>query len=53
MYEIISIEGPDHAPHFKVKVKADGKEWIGEGSSKKSAEASAADKAIEDLKETC
>jgi len=49
VYEIISIEGPDHAPLFKVKVKAGGKEWIGEGSSKKSAEASAADKAMKDL----
>ena len=49
VYEIISIEGPDHAPQFKVKVKANGKEWTGEGSSKKSAEASAACKALEDL----
>ena len=49
VYEIISMEGPSHAPQFKVKVKVDGKEWTGEGSSKKSAEASAAYKAIEEL----
>lgn len=49
VYEIISIEGPDHTPKFKVKVKINSKEWIGEGSSKKAAEISAACKAIEEL----
>ena len=48
-YEIISMEGPDHAPHFKAKVKVDGKEWTGEGPSKKSAEVSAAYKALKEL----
>jgi len=49
VYEITSIDGPCHAPQFKVKVKAGGKEWTGEGSSKRAAEASAAYKAIEEL----
>ncbi|MCL2146815.1 MAG: ribonuclease III [Synergistaceae bacterium] len=49
IYEIISVEGPDHAPIFKVKVIVDGKEWTGQGASKKAAETSAAGKALEEL----
>ena len=49
VYETISINGPCHAPQFRVKVKVGGKEWTGEGSSKRAAEASAAYKAIEEL----
>ncbi|MCL2767284.1 MAG: ribonuclease III [Synergistaceae bacterium] len=49
VYEIISIEGPSHAPQFKVRVIIDDKEWTGEGLSKKAAEASAAYKAIREL----
>jgi ribonuclease-3 len=49
VYETISIEGPDHAPQFKVIVRIDGKEWTGKGSSKKAAETSAASKAIVEL----
>lgn len=53
VYEIISVEGPDHTPKFKVRVKVkekvDNKEWIGEGSSRKAAEIVAACKAIKEL----
>ena len=49
IYEIISVEGPDHAPQFRVKVIVNGKEWTGSGASKKAAETSAASKALEEL----
>ena len=52
IYEIISIEGPDHTPKFRVRVKADGKEWTGEGSTKKAAEISAACYALKELENT-
>lgn len=50
-YELISKIGLDNAPTFKVKVSLNGKEIAyGEGKSKKTAEESAAQKALDILK---
>lgn len=48
-YKTISIDGPDHAPLFKVKVIAFDREWLGDGASRKAAEFSAAEKALHEL----
>ncbi|MEO1015078.1 MAG: ribonuclease III [Pseudomonadota bacterium] len=41
-YEVVRAEGPAHAPAFAVKVTIDGGEALGEGASKRSAQAAAA-----------
>lgn len=47
-YTTLSVEGPDHAPTFTVKLVFCGREWTGEGSSKKAAEFAAAEKALKE-----
>jgi ribonuclease-3 len=43
VYSLISREGPDHAPHFRVEVKVSGHDpATGEGGSKREAEQAAA-----------
>ncbi len=47
-YELVSVEGPDHEPIFKVKVTFRGRVLsVGDGKSRKEAEKNAAEKAIE------
>ena len=41
-YEVINITGPDHDPHYTVRVEVDSRSIEAEGSSKKSAEQLAA-----------
>ena len=50
-YEITKEEGPDHNKKFEAQVSCDGKVLAkGKGNSKKQAQMSAAQKALEDLK---
>lgn len=50
-YEIIKEQGPDHNKTFEAQVSCNGKTLAkGEGSSKKEAQMSAAQKALENLK---
>ncbi|MBI1330016.1 MAG: ribonuclease III [Alphaproteobacteria bacterium] len=43
VYRLVTREGPDHAPHFRVEVSVHGEEPVlGEGSSKREAEQAAA-----------
>ena len=49
-FEILESYGPEHERTFSVKVSIDAKQnWIGIGSTKKSAEQDAAQQAIKDL----
>jgi ribonuclease-3 len=48
-YETVSMTGPSHAPHFKVRVHLDDRFWEGEGASRKAAEIDAAARALRDL----
>lgn len=50
-YEILRVTGPSHAPLFCVQVRAAGKSWMGEGSTRKSAELEAAALALGTLTE--
>ncbi|WP_297460974.1 ribonuclease III [Ferrovum sp.] len=42
LYELLAREGADHAPHFRVRCQAQGKEASGEGGSRRDAEQQAA-----------
>jgi ribonuclease-3 len=42
VYDVVSVEGPPHAPRYRVTVTADETQAVGEGHSKQSAETSAA-----------
>jgi ribonuclease-3 len=42
LYQVLSSEGPSHAPRFVVGVSANGKQGIGEAGSKRIAERDAA-----------
>ncbi|MDR3031057.1 MAG: ribonuclease III [Holosporales bacterium] len=46
-YTLLSVQGPDHCPTFKVSVSSMEKEAIAEGSSKKIAETLAAQKLLD------
>ncbi len=47
-YDLISETGPDHSKHFEMAVLINGEEWgRGSGASKKEAQQTAAQKAME------
>jgi ribonuclease-3 len=48
-YETLSMTGPSHSPLFRVRVYAGGREWEGEGPSRKAAELDAAARALSGL----
>jgi len=50
-YEMVSASGPDHAPHYVVRVRVEGgHEAVGEGGTKRAAEVNAARGMLEILK---
>ena len=50
VYELVAVNGPDHARSFEVAVRLDGQELgRGEGRSKLEAEQAAAEQALEAL----
>jgi ribonuclease-3 len=48
-YETLSMTGPSHSPRFRVRVRAGGRAWEGEGPSRKAAELEAAARALSEL----
>jgi ribonuclease-3 len=48
-YDILSMTGPSHSPLFRVRVRACGRAWEGEGPSRKAAELEAAARALSEL----
>lgn len=51
VYELVSASGPDHAPFYVMKVRVEGgHEAVGEGTTKRTAEANAARSLLEILK---
>lgn len=50
VYEVVSAEGPSHAPRFVVSVSGGGKQGVGEGTTKRAAEREAARALLEQLR---
>ena len=45
-YELVSVDGPSHSPHFQVRVRLGNIECMGTGRTRKEAESSAASSAL-------
>jgi ribonuclease-3 len=50
VYERLDVQGPAHAPLYRVKVSVPGHEALGEGSTRRAAEAAAAVRLLERLR---
>ena len=50
VYERLTVEGPAHAPSYRTKVSVQGHEAVGEGPTRRAAEAAAAAQLLERLR---